>query len=70
MQGAEIMKSFWFGTNLGELMQWRIQEFAKGGPVPPIPFLSPFLSLSTLPPFSSPLEVGLLKPARASGGAL
>ena len=35
---------------LGELVhilyqgQGRIQEFAKGGPVPPVPFLSPLLS--------------------------
>jgi len=47
--------------------QGQIQEFAKGGPVPLVPFTSPFrLSL----PSPSPLEVGPLKPARGSGGAL
>ena len=35
--------------------QGRIQEFVKGGgAVPPVPFLSPYLSLSALPPLSSP----------------
>jgi len=50
--------------------QGRIKEFARGGPVPPVPFLSPFLSLSPLPSLSFPLEVGLLKSARGSGGAM
>jgi len=39
------------------------QEFAKGGPVPPVPFIS----LSSVPPIPLFLEVGPLKPARGSG---
>jgi len=46
-------------------LQGRIQEFAKGGPVPPVPFLS-FSSLPFLAFYSpSPLEVGPLKPTRS-----
>jgi len=42
--------------HIGQL-QGRIQDFAKGGPVPTVPFPPLFLSLSPLPPVSCPLEV-------------
>jgi len=46
-------------------LQGRIEEFAKGGAVAPVPFLFPSHTF----PLSSPppLEVGRIKPARGSG---
>jgi len=43
--------------------QWRIQDFRKGGAIPS----APFPSLTSLP-FSLPLEVGPLNPARGPWG--
>ena len=45
-------------------------EFAKGGRSLPFSSSSLALFLSSLPLLPSPLEVGPLKPARGSGGAL
>ena len=47
-------------------MKGWIQNLQGGGAVPPVPFLSPFLSLYPLPvPY--PLDSGSLKPATGSG---
>ena len=51
-------------------LQKRIQEFAKGGPVLPVLFLSPSSLPFPSPSLPFPLDVGPLKPALWSGGAL
>ena len=42
----------------------------RGGAVPPVPYISRSLSISSLPPLSLPLRSKPFKPARRSGGAL